>query len=308
MKNESCNVVKTILLDVITLDTLFKEFYEELKDKSRIIYYKGNQNGFNDNIYTSDDLLHDFYFSIKKTIEKGNLSLESKDHFIAISYLRMKSIYYNYLKKKWARNITEKDYFTDLGYTNDASDIIRRLFSNKNEGVLKEEVTEQDILNIINDFDNEEQKRILTLKTKHVTNEKLGNYLKYTNDELRSKIYYSRKKLFKKMKEKEYINNNIIYNDIIGRDNNKATSFNLLNDKKNYYNDYPFELSYKKKILFIVSKNKNKISVDKLKIILKINEGKSMRQDSKSCVNKYIRENIIEKKCFLMDDILYLTS
>lgn len=307
VKNESYGLPKTILLDSCTLDTLFNKFYKEIKERSRMVYYKMRQLELSDNFYTSDDILHDFYFEIKRRVEKEDILFNSESHFMAICYLRMKEGYYIYLRNKRNKAKIEKKYFTELGYTHKADDIIRNIFNNEEVGVLKEHVTEQDILNVINDFDNEEQKRILNLKTKHVTNEKLGNYLKYTNDELRSKIYYSRKKLFKKMGEKQYLNDKITYNDIIGRDNNgKTATFNTLeNNKKNYYNDYPFELSFKKKIMFILSKNKKGIDINKLKLILKINEGKSLQQDSRNHVNKSISENIADKKCFLMDGILY---
>lgn len=307
-ENESSTGAKPMLADVSMLNTLFKEFYKELKEKSRIIYYKGNQNGFNDNIYTSDDLLHDFYFSMKKYVEKGTLGINSKDHFIAISYLRMKCIYYNYLKKKWIRTKTEKDYFTELGYTYRATDLISMIFETTEKFFLKEDVTEDDILAVIEDFDNEDQKRILKLKSKHVTNEKLRNYLGYGKDELRSKIYYSRKKLFKNMKEKKLLNDEITYDDIIGRDSENVSMFEVLDNQKNYYNDYPFELSYKQKILFILSKNEGKMDIEKLRLIIKINEGKALKQDSRNAVNKSIEKNVTDKKCFILEGILYANS
>jgi hypothetical protein len=299
---------KPLLADVSTINTLFKEFYNELKEASRIVYCKGNRYGFNDNIYTCDDLLHDFYFSIKTSAEKQKLSINNKDHFIAISHLRMKSVYYRYLTKKWARARTEKDFFVKLGHTYRASDIVAKIFDTDEGGYLKENVLEADILAIIEDFDNEDQKRILKLKTKHVTNEKLGKYLGYGKDELRSKVYNSRKKLFKKMKEKQILNDEITYNDIVGRDNEKASMFSILDNQKNYYDDYPFEKSYRQKIMFILSKNDNKMDIEKLRLIIKINEGKSLKQDSRNAVNKSIEKNIDDKKCFLMDGVLYVSS
>jgi len=302
------NACKPMLADVSMFNTLFKQFYEELKKSSRSVYYKGNQNGFNDNIYTSDDLLHDFYFSLKKSTEAGKLFINSTDHFLAISYLRMKSVYYGYLKKKWTRARTEKDYFTELGYTYKASDIIAKIFETDSKGFIKEEVTEQDILNLIDDFDNEDQKRILKLKIKHVTNEKLRKYLGYEKGQLRTKIYASRKKLFKKMKEKKILNDEITYDDIIGRDNENTSMFNVLDNEKNYYDDYPFELSYKQKIMFILSKNEGKMDIEKLRLIIKINEGKSLKQDSRSAVNKSIDKTISDKKCFVLEGVLYANS
>lgn len=307
-ENECSTGAKPVLANVSMLNTLFKEFYEELKDRSRIIYYKGNQNGFNDNIYTADDLLHDYYFSIKKTIEKGGVFLNSKDHFIAISYLRMKSCYYTYLRNKWNRAKIEKNYFTELGYTYKAVDVIKMIFEADNEGFLKEDVTELDILNIIDDFDNEDQKRILKLKIKHVTNEKLRKYLGYEKGQLRTKIYDSRKKLFKKMKEKKILNDEITYDDIIGRDNENTAMFSVLDNQKNYYDDYPFDASYKQKIMFILSKNDGKLDIEKLRLILKINEGKSLKQDSRNAVNKSIEKNVTDKKCFILEGILYANS
>jgi hypothetical protein len=305
-KESQCNnACKPLLVNVFMLNTLFKEFYNELKERSRIVYYKGNQLGFNDNIYTSDDLLHDYYFSIKKYIESEKCIVNSKDHFVAISYLRMKSVYYNYLKKKWNRAKVEKNYFTELGYTHKPVDIIAMIFETEKNGILKEKVTEKDILDIIEDFDNDEQKRILKLKIKHVGNEKLSKYLGLEKDELRSKTYFSRKKLFKKMKEKNILNNDISYEDIIGRDSEKTSMFEILDNKKYYYNEYPFEASYKEKIMFILSKNDNKIDIEKLRLVLKINEGKSLKQDSKNAVNNSIEKNIKNKKCFIMDGVLY---
>ena len=308
IENEYGNVAKPMLADVSILNTLFKEFYNDLKKSSRMVYYKGQQLGFNDNIYTADDLLHDYYFSIKKTIEKGNMFLNSKDHFLAISYLRMKSCYYTYLRNKWNRAKIEKNYFTELGYTYRAVDIVAMIFETDKQGVLKEDVTELDILNIIDDFDNEDQKRILKLKTKHVTNEKLRKYLGYEKGQLRTKIYDSRKKLFKKMKEKKVLNDEITYDDIIGRDNENVSMFSVLDNQKNYYDDYPFEASYKQKIMFILSKNDGKLDIEKLRLILKINEGKSLKQDSRNAVNKSIEKNVTDKKCFILEGILYANS
>lgn len=299
---------KFTLVDEIVVNTLFKEFYKEIKEASRIVYYKGNRLGFNDNIYTSDDLLHDFYFSIKKYSEKGNFFIKNKDHFLAISHLRMKCVYYNYLNKKWRRAKMELGWFSDLGYTYKPNEIMCKIFDTDEEGFLKEGVIEKDILDLIDDFDNDEQKRILILKTKHVTNEKLAKYLGLSKDELRNKIFYSRKKMFKKLKESKLLNGDISYEDIVGRDSENSTMFDVLDNKNNYYNDYPFESSYRDKILFILSKNDNKIEIEKLRLILKINEGKSLLQDSRNAVNNSINKNVEDKKCFIMEGILYLNS
>jgi DNA-directed RNA polymerase specialized sigma24 family protein len=309
-KKEELNDSKQVKVTLPVLDTLFNEFYKELNQRSKIVYYKSNQAlGFKDNIYTTGDLLHDLYFSLKKMCEKETLFLNSKSHFIAICYLRMRDLYYTYLKKKWQRAKTEKIYFTDLGYTNKPIDIIAKIFDNDDESLIRENITEQDILNLINDFDNEEQKRVLNLKIKHVTNEKLGAYLGYDRDELRSKIYYSRKKMFKKMKEKKMLKEEVSYNDIIGRDSDKTKTFNNLGrNKKNYYNDYPFELSYNKKVIFVISKNNGKITVDDLVLIIKINEGQSLKQNVRDNINKSINRNIADNNCFLMDGILYSVS
>lgn len=296
---------KPLLPDVFSLNTLFKEFYEDLKKSSKDIWWKGNNLGYNDNIYTSDDLLHDYYFSIKKSVENNKFPINNKEHFLAISYLRMKGIYSGYLIKKWSRERTEKSFFSNLGYTYRAEEIISSIFETDKSGFINENSNEQDILDLINSIENEEHKRILNLKTKHVSNLKIAKYLGYEKAELRSKVYYSRKKLFAKMKEKKILNDDVQYDDIIGRDSEKHSMSNIVDNEKNYYDDYPFTESYKEKILFILSKNDNKMDIEKLRLMLKLNEGHSLKKNHRSAVNKSIEKNIEESKCFILENILY---
>ena len=110
------------------------------------------------------------------------------------------------------------------------------------------------------------------------------------------------------MKEKKVLNDEITYDDIIGRDNENVSMFSVLDNQKNYYDDYPFEASYKQKIMFILSKNDGKLDIEKLRLILKINEGKSLKQDSRNAVNKSIEKNVTDKKCFILEGILYANS
>lgn len=292
------------MINIAKLNMFFQNHFEELKEKSRIVYYKGNENGFNDNIYTCDDLLHDCYFSLKTSAEKNLLKANDDNHLLCICYLRMKTVYFSYLKKKWSRSRTENDYFTKLGYKYKAEDLILKIFETYEKSILNENVSENDILDIIENFDNEEQKIILKLKCKHVTNEKLRNYLGYEKSELRSKIYYSRKKLFKQMQDKKILNDSIKYEDVIGRDSEKTSMFSLLDQQENYYDDYPFDASYRKKVTFILQKNDGKIDIEKLRLLIKINEGKSLKQDSRNAVNNSIQKNIAENKCYISENYL----
>ena len=287
-------------------EILFRENYSKLSDSARIVWWKYNDLGYNDNIYTSQDLLHDLFFSFKKSVEKDNIyEFNDLDHFFAFCYIRMKSLYYSYLKKKWNRSKREKTYFRELGYTYESVDIINSIFDYEvNESKLKN-FRVDDVLEAINSIDNEEHRRILLLKRQDAEHEKICKHFNYTRQELRNKLFDARNKLFKKLKQLGIIDKGIEYKDFIGNTTKKGEIRRKI-EGKHLYNKYPFESSYEKKIEFVINKNKGKINLDLLPEIIKYNENHSLSKDNRSAINYALEKVISNKSCFILDGIIYL--
>lgn len=296
------------MIEARNYEVIFRENYSKLKDQSKIIWWKGNELGYNDNIYTSDDLLHDLFFSLKTAVNNETLPpFNDLDHFFAFSYIRMKSLYYGYLKKKWNRSKREKNYFTNLGYTYSSVDIFNSLFDYEiDEFEFKREPDNMELDKIIKEIDNEEYRRILLLKKQDATHESICNHFNYKKQELRNKLYTARKKLFKLLVAKGIINDNIKFKDFVGSTTIKGKLHRIVRDKKYLYNNYPFEKSYKEKIEFVISKNKGKIDMDLLPEIIKYNEGHQLKKDNRVAINYALEKCIKDYSCFILDGIIYL--
>lgn len=287
-------------------EILFRENYSKLKVSAKIVWWKYNDLGYNDNIYTPDDLLHDLFFSFKTSTEKDNIyDFNDLDHFFAFCYIRMKSLYYAYLKRKWNRSKREKNYFRELGYTYENVDIINSIFDYEvNEKELNS-FRADDVLKAINEIDNEEHRRILLLKRQGAQHEKICKHFNYTRQELRNKLFDARNKLFKKLKKIGIINKGIEYKDFIGNTTKKGEIRRKI-DGKHLYNEYPFEKSYKEKIHFVISKNRGKIDLELLPEIIKYNENHSLSKDNRCAINYALERVISEHSCFILDGIIYL--
>lgn len=291
-------------------EILFKENYDKLTEQSRIIWWKGNQLGYNDNIYTSDDLLHDLFFSINTAVLNGSLvEFNDLDHFFAFSYVRMKSLYMNYLKKKWNRSKLEKTYFRELGYTYEKADIFNGIFDYElNDNDFIKGIGKAELIEFINEIPNEEQRRILLLKMQDVLNEKICKHFGYKQAELRDKLRNARLKLFKILILKGVVKSNVEFKDFVGISTVNGVKQRRISDKKYLYNDYPFTEDYKEKIKFIIHKNRDKIDLDLLPDILKYNEGYQLKKNLSTSINYALEKVLNENSCFVLDGIIYLKA
>lgn len=291
-------------------EVLFRENYSKLLDQSRIIWWKGNELGHNDNIYNANDLLHDLFFSLKTGVENDSIKeFNDLDHFFAFSYVRMKSLYYGYLKKKWNRCKREKQYFKELGYTYQVSDILNSVFDYElDEYNFKRETTVFEITDCIKEIENEEQRRILLLKKQDAMHEKICEHFNYTRQEFRNKLYNARKKLFKILVKKGIVSSNVKFKEFVGETTKHGRIHRIVRDKKYLYNEYPFEKDYKSKIEFVIKKNRGKIDLDLLPEIIKYNEGHQLKKDNRCAINYALEKSLAENSCFVIDGIIYLKT
>lgn len=311
MKTEvrSCWIYEAfcIMIDAKNYEILFRENYSKLTDQSRIIWWKGNEMGYNDNIYNSNDLLHDLFFSLKTSVDNESLTyFNNIDHFFAMTYIRMKSLYYGYLKKKWNRSKRERNYFRELGYTYEKQDILNSIFDYELDEFNINSFTTDDVLNAINSIENEEQRRILLLKRQDATHESICKHFNLTRQELRNKLHNSRKKLFKILVSKGIVNSEIKFKEFVGETTKKGRINRIVKDMKYLYNDYPFEKSYKEKIEFVIKMNRGKIDMNLLPEIIKYNEGHQLKKDNRVAINYALEKCISEYSCFILDGIIYL--
>ena len=263
--------------------------------------------GYNDNIYTSKDLLHDLFFSYKTSYENGNLNdFNNLEHFFAFSYIRMKSLYWQYLQKKWKRSKREKNYFKELGYMYDKIDILKDVFDyGIDETDFLRNTSGIEIQNCINKIKNDEHRRILLLKKQNASHDAICNHFGYTKPQLRAKLHDARNKLFNILLQEGIISDEIKYNEFVGVTSKKGDLFKKL-EEKHLYNDYPFESNYKDKILFIIKKNKGKIDLDFLHEVLKYNEGYNLKHDNRCAVNYALEKTLKDYSCFILDGVVYL--
>lgn len=298
------------MIKVKNIELLFKENYIKLAEQSRIVYWKGQQQGFNDNIYTSDDLLHDMFFSLKISFKNGSIKeFNDLDHFFAVSYIRLKQLYLNYVKNKWKRSKLENNYFRELGYTYEKADILNGIFDyDLDDNDFKKGLSSLKLTDFINEIENEEQRTILLLKMQDVLNEKICKHFGYKQAELRSKIYNARKKLFKILVKKEIINPELKFKEFVGASTKIGVLHRLVNDKKYLYNDYPFTKTYKEKIEFIIKKNDDKIDLDLLPEVLKYNEGYQLKRDLRAPINYALEQSLADHSCFVLDGVIYLKA
>lgn len=288
-------------------EVLFRENYKRICEQSRIIWWKGNELGYNDNIYNCDDIVHDLYFSLRNSVMNEKIrEFQNKEHFLAICYIRMKSIYWNYLKSKWNRSKREKIFFRELGYTYESVDILNSIFDYEVDEYSVNNFTTEDILQCINEIKNEEQRRILFLKQQDADHEKICFHFNYTKQELRNKLYNSRKKLFKILVSKNIINSEVNFKKFVGETTKKGRISRIVKDKKHLYTNYPFESNYKDKIEFVIKMNKGKIDLNLLPEIIKYNEGYQLKQDNRSSINYALEQCIRDYSCFILDGIVYL--
>lgn len=298
------------MIKAINFEVLFRENYNKLAEQSRIIWWKGNELGYNDNIYTSDDLLHDLFFSLNTAVVNGSLvEFNDLDHFFAFSYVRMKSLYMNYLKKKWNRSKLERTYFRELGYTYEKADIFNGVFDNElNDNDFIKGIGKTELTEFINEIPNEEQRRILLLKMQDVLNEKICSHFGYKQAELRDKLRNARIKLFKILVAKGVVKPDVEFKNFVGISTKKGIIHRRISDKKYLYDDYPFTKSYKDKIKFIIHKNRDKIDLDLLPEILKYNEGYQLKKDLREPINYALEQALCENSCFVLDGIIYLKA
>jgi len=311
MKTEvrSCWIYEAfcIMIDAKNYEILFRENYSKLSDQARIIWWKGNELGYNDNIYTSDDLLHDLFFSLKTSVLNESLTyFNNLDHFFAMTYIRMKSLYYAYLKKKWKRSSREKMYFKNLGYTYEKIDILSTIFDYNVDEFDVNKFTADDVLEAINQIENEEHRRILLLKRQEAKHKSICKYFNYNRQELRNKLHTARKKLFKILVSKGIINSDVDFKKFVGETTKKGRIHRIVSDAKYLYNDYPFEKDYKTKIEFVIKKNKGKIDMDFLPEIIKYNEGHQLKKDNRTAINYALEKCIEDYSCFILDGVIYL--
>lgn len=297
-----------IMIKAENFEVIFRENYSKLSDQARIIWWKGNELGYNDNIYTSDDLLHDLFFSLKTGVLNGKLvEYNDLDHFFAFSYIRMKSLYFGYLKKKWNRSKREKNYFANLGYTYNTVDIFNSLFDYElDEFEFNREPDKFELDQIINEIENEEHRRILLLKKQDATHENICKHFNYNKQELRNKLHTARKKLFKLLVSKGIVKEEVKFKEFVGETTKNGIIHRIVRSRKYLYDNYPFEKSYKEKIEFVISKNKGKVDLDFLPEIIKYNEGHQLKKDNRVAINYALEKTITENSCFILDGIIYL--